>query len=43
MMEIRAAYVKPEAEIIEFVFEESIASSAGPSGAWFNETIWGNE
>lgn len=43
MMESKATYVKPEVEIIEFVFEDSIAASAGPAGAWFNETIWGDE
>jgi|GEM_PF-2571184 hypothetical protein len=42
MMENKATYVKPEVEIIEFVFEDSIASSA-LQGAWFNETIWGDE
>jgi hypothetical protein len=42
MMENKATYVKPEVDIIEFVFEDSIAASAD-MGAWFNETIWGDE
>lgn len=42
MMENKATYVKPEVEIIEFVFEDSIAASS-LQGAWFNETLWGDE
>jgi hypothetical protein len=40
-MNEKATYVKPEVEVIEFIVEESIASSAQNQGAWFNETIWG--
>jgi hypothetical protein len=36
-MNEKEAYVKPEAEIIEFVFEDSIAESAG---GILNEDIW---
>jgi len=38
-MVIKETYVKPEVEVIEFVYEDSIAASA--QGAWFNETLWG--
>ena len=40
-MDVKATYVKPEIDIIEFVLEDSIAESVNTSGAWFNETIWG--
>jgi hypothetical protein len=38
-MAIREVYEKPEVEIIEFVFEDSIAESA--NGSILNEDIWG--
>lgn len=38
-MDQKTPYVKPEVEVIEFVFEDSIASST-LEGSWFNETIW---
>lgn len=40
-MQEKKAYEKPEIEVIEFIVEESIAQSA--QGAWFNDTIWGDE
>jgi len=38
-MNEKETYVKPQVEIVEFVFEESIAASN--VGAIFNEDIWG--
>jgi len=39
---IKEIYVKPEAEIIEFILEDSIASSAqGDGSAWFYEGTFG--
>jgi hypothetical protein len=38
-MHEKETYVKPEMEIIEFVFEDSIAESA--NGGILNEDIWG--
>jgi hypothetical protein len=38
-MDQKTPYVKPEVEVIEFVFEDSIAAST-QEGAWFNDTLW---
>jgi hypothetical protein len=39
---LKEVYVKPEAEIIEFILEDSIASSAQSDGsAWFYEGTFG--
>ena len=38
-MREKETYVTPEMEIIEFVFEDSIAESA--NGGILNEDIWG--
>ncbi len=39
MLDQKTPYEKPEVEVIEFVFEDSIASST-LEGAWFNDTLW---
>lgn len=38
-MKNKEIYVKPELEVIEFIFEDSIAESA--KGGILNEDIWG--
>ncbi len=38
-MQDKETYVKPEMEVIEFVFVDSIAESA--NGSILNEDIWG--